>query len=258
MKFQKPILSLAAISCLAWSAPSLACSNEDYISSVCAMAAVTLRDFGGGQFFWADGRVLQVSQYAALYSLIGTTYGYINQSTFKIPDMRGRTVIGAGQGGGLPNYAIGESGGNVSFTLTAAQLPAHSHPVSLPVDISKMTATTSLSGLSASITGSLTLKGSTGGTLSHDPTGNSLATTSGPVSIYSNAAPAINMNASSIDSSGLSVGNVTGNASTVLGGTATVTGATGLAGQGQAVIFRSPYIAMKYYIAVTGMYPPND
>lgn len=242
----------------AWSPASLACGTEDYISSICAMSAVTLRDFGN-QFMQADGRILQVSSYAALYALIGTTYGSQGPAAFMIPDLRGRTIIGAGRGPGLPNYAIGEYGGNTSFTLTVAELPPHVHSLNAPVDISKMTAVTSLSGLSASITGAAKLKGSSAAPSANDPSGNYMATTAGLTNkIYTSSTPTVEMNAGSIDTSGLSVGNVTGNATTTLGGTATVTGTTGATGTGQAVYSMPPYVAMKYYIAATGLFPSND
>jgi microcystin-dependent protein len=86
----------------------------------------------GGNFAplgWAfcDGSLQSIDQNTALFSLLGTTYGGDGQTTFALPDLRGRIPIGIGQGPGLSNYVIGEYGGTESVTLTAAQAPAHTH-----------------------------------------------------------------------------------------------------------------------------------
>jgi microcystin-dependent protein len=76
-----------------------------------------------------DGSLLPISSYETLFSLIGTTYGGDGQTTFAVPDLRGRAVVGRGQGPGLSNYVIGETGGTENVTLTAASMPAHTHAV---------------------------------------------------------------------------------------------------------------------------------
>jgi microcystin-dependent protein len=75
----------------------------------------------------ADGRTLAILDNDVLFNLIGTTYGGDGQETFVLPDLRGRLPLGTGQGPGLSNRAIGESGGAETVTLTQAQLPPHSH-----------------------------------------------------------------------------------------------------------------------------------
>jgi microcystin-dependent protein len=76
---------------------------------------------------FCNGQLLPISQYSALFSLIGTTYGGDGQSTFALPDLRGRGAISQGQGQGLQNYVLGEPLGVETVTLVAGQLPAHSH-----------------------------------------------------------------------------------------------------------------------------------
>jgi microcystin-dependent protein len=73
---------------------------------------------------WAvcNGQLLPIAEYDALFSLIGTTYGGDGQSTFGLPDLRGRLPIH--QGGG---YTLASGGGVETVTLTTAQLPAHPH-----------------------------------------------------------------------------------------------------------------------------------
>jgi microcystin-dependent protein len=78
---------------------------------------------------WAtcDGQLLPISQNTALFSLLGTTYGGNGQSTFALPNLQGRAPIHAGQGTGLTPRSLGETGGQSTVALTAAQMPAHGH-----------------------------------------------------------------------------------------------------------------------------------
>jgi len=93
---------------------------------------------------WAfcQGQLLSISQNTALFSLLGTTYGGNGQTTFALPDLRGRVAISSGQGPGLQNYDIGGTGGTESVTLTLNQMPSHNHQA-LAVDDD---ATTSIPG----------------------------------------------------------------------------------------------------------------
>jgi microcystin-dependent protein len=75
----------------------------------------------------ADGRLLAISEYSALFSIIGTTYGGDGQTTFALPDLRGRVAVGSGQGPGLGNVALGQQFGGPTHTLTTNQMPAHDH-----------------------------------------------------------------------------------------------------------------------------------
>ena len=86
----------------------------------------------GGNFAprgWAlcDGQLLPVSQYSALFSLLGTTYGGDGRTTFALPDLRGRTPKGVGNGPGLQSVIWGERGGKEQTLITAANMPSHSH-----------------------------------------------------------------------------------------------------------------------------------
>lgn len=78
---------------------------------------------------WAfcDGALLPISENDALFNLIGTTYGGDGQSTFALPDFRGRVPIGAGQGAGLSNRIIGQTIGQESITISTANMPSHTH-----------------------------------------------------------------------------------------------------------------------------------
>lgn len=78
-------------------------------------------------YTFCAGQILSISQNTALFSLIGTTFGGNGQTTFALPDLRGRVPVGAGQGPGLTSVQLGEVGGQETVTLTQAQMPAHGH-----------------------------------------------------------------------------------------------------------------------------------
>ncbi|MGH2879620.1 MAG: phage tail protein [Solirubrobacteraceae bacterium] len=92
-----------------------------------------IRLFGGNYTpaEWApcDGRLLKIDEYQTLYALIGTTYGGDGQTTFALPDMRGRLPLSSGQAPGMSNYQLGQKGGVEAVTLAPTQYPAHSHHV---------------------------------------------------------------------------------------------------------------------------------
>ncbi len=78
---------------------------------------------------FCNGQLLSISEYVALFSLIGTTYGGDGMTTFGVPDLRGRVPIHQGQGPGLTNKVIGQNGGSETITLTVPQLPVHTHAI---------------------------------------------------------------------------------------------------------------------------------
>lgn len=80
---------------------------------------------------WAlcDGSTLPISEYEPLYSLLGTTYGGDGQTTFAVPDLRGRIPIGQGAGPGLTSRPLASLGGTETVSLTASNLPMHNHVV---------------------------------------------------------------------------------------------------------------------------------
>jgi microcystin-dependent protein len=73
---------------------------------------------------FCEGQLLSIAEYSTLYNLIGTTYGGNGQTTFALPDLRGRVPIHQGSG-----YVIGEQGGSETVTLSLENLPSHSHSV---------------------------------------------------------------------------------------------------------------------------------
>ena len=85
-------------------------------------------NFAPSGWLFCEGQLLPISENEVLFQLIGTTYGGDGESTFALPDLRGRVPIHQGQGSGLSSYQIGENGGVESVALSAQQIPSHTHP----------------------------------------------------------------------------------------------------------------------------------
>ncbi len=92
----------------------------------------TVLDFAGSiappGFIICDGAAISRTDYETLFNVIGTTFGIGDGSTtFNLPDARGRTTIGAGQGDGLTNRTLAEKLGSETVALTESQLASHNH-----------------------------------------------------------------------------------------------------------------------------------
>ena len=87
-----------------------------------------IRMFGGNfapaGWMFCEGQLLPISENETLFQLIGTTYGGDGQSTFALPDLRGRLPIHQGNG-----FVLAQTGGVEQVTLTTQQIPVHSHPM---------------------------------------------------------------------------------------------------------------------------------
>jgi microcystin-dependent protein len=79
-------------------------------------------NFAPAGWMFCEGQLLPISEYETLFNLIGTTYGGDGQSTFALPDLRGRLPLHQGNG-----FILAETGGAEEITLTVNQIPAHSH-----------------------------------------------------------------------------------------------------------------------------------
>jgi microcystin-dependent protein len=131
--------AMAGLVAVAALAPRTAAAQSHYIGEIKWVAFdVIPKD-------WApcDGALLPISQNTALFSLLGTTYGGNGQTTYALPDMRGRFLNHDGQGPGLSAYDLGQVGGHETHQLTVGEMPAHAHTVdphahaipSLPIDV---------------------------------------------------------------------------------------------------------------------------
>src|SRR5262245_42735371 len=97
-----------------------------------------LRMFAGNfapvGWMFCEGQLLPISENETLFNLIGTTYGGDGQSTFALPDLRGRVPVHQS-----PNYQLAQTGGVETVTLTASQLPTHTHPLLASTNVAQDT-----------------------------------------------------------------------------------------------------------------------
>ena len=84
-------------------------------------------NFAPKNWAYCNGATIAIASNTALFSILGTTYGGNGTTNFQLPNLQSRVCIGAGQGPGLQNYALGQMSGAESVTLTTAQIPAHTH-----------------------------------------------------------------------------------------------------------------------------------
>lgn len=100
---------------------------EAYIGSIIPMAI----NYAPVGWMSCEGQLLSIAEYSALFALVGTDYGGDGTNTFALPDLRGRAIIGQGQGPGQPFFPVGARQGTTSVTLSASQLPPHTHQINV-------------------------------------------------------------------------------------------------------------------------------
>jgi microcystin-dependent protein len=177
---------------------------------------------------WAlcQGQILPIAQNTALFSLLGTTYGGNGQTTFGLPDLRGRAAIGQGQGPGLQIYPIGQKAGVENVTLTVLQMPIHNHPFTASGGAGGAVKASSSPGLAAA-------PSATNPTLAavNDPDGGIT------INMYNAATPDITLNTGGGSGGGGTVGNNGGS---------------------QPLGILNPYLTINYSIALLGIFPSRD
>ncbi len=117
-KLSKIIGAFVASTAIAGSvlaAPPAYAGSDPFIGEIMATGA----NFCPRGWARAEGQLLAISQNSALFSLYGTNYGGDGRTTFGLPDLRGRTIIGQGTGPGLPATRIGQMGGGNQTTVAS-------------------------------------------------------------------------------------------------------------------------------------------
>ncbi|HKT28406.1 phage tail protein [Dyella sp.] len=182
---------------------------------------------------WAQcaGNLISIVQNQALFALLGTVYGGNGQSTFGLPDLRGRSPVGTGTGMGLATVDPGEMGGSESIQLTLSNLPAHTH--------------------TAQSSGSLSVSGSVSVPACSSPTSGTVTATPGattvlgsvsaggrPGELYTTTAANTNLKPFTLQSNGtLPAINV------------------GTTGASQPFSVQSPYLGLTAIISMQGIFP---
>ncbi len=86
-------------------------------------------NFQPNGWLFCNGQILNLSQYTAVFSLLGTTYGGNGINNFALPNLQGSAAMQQGQGPGLSDHFLGETGGSATVTLLATQTPTHTHAI---------------------------------------------------------------------------------------------------------------------------------
>lgn len=191
---------------------------EPFIGMICAFG------FNFAPYSWAtcSGQLVSISENTALFSLLGSNFGGDGRTTLGLPDLRGRVMIGMGQGPGLNPKVIGQKSGWETGILNETQMPAHTH-------------NGTISG------GSVTIKASAAAGVSKTPVsrgGKNVLSSLANENLYGTATPDVPLN--------------------VGGGQMDGTITTSTAGGGQPFNIMQPYTAINYCIALQGLYPPRN
>lgn len=228
MKFKKAA-SIAAItisfmSGLISTAPVHAASPNSYIGTIFATGA----QFCPRNTVEANGQLLAISDFEALYSVVGIAYGGDGRTSFGLPDLRARTIVGVGTGPGLTPTPRGLKNGQQFITLTSANLPSHTHTSTF--DAAPQTAF-AVSANNASHATPAT----------HDWIA---IRKQGLIQQSSYIAPA---------DKGTTVKVVASNTTSSTGGTVTLDNA----GDGMRIGVNTPSIVIRYCVVTVGLYPPR-
>jgi microcystin-dependent protein len=176
---------------------------------------------------FCNGQLISIAQNTALFALLGTTFGGNGQTTFALPDLRGRTMIHWGNGPGLSQVQLGEAAGQEQITLLSSQMPQHTHTATFT--------STSTLGAVAATKASLQAP-SNGAVLARTKDG----ATPGP------SLPLIYLPAGTATDVTLGGLNVAG----------TITNA--IAGGSQPVGIRNPYVGITHAICMFGIFPSRS
>ncbi len=183
---------------------------------------------------WAfcQGQLMSISQNTALFSLLGTMYGGNGQTTFALPDLRGRSPVGQGQGPGLSDVVIGEVAGTENVTILSNQMPTHTH-----------TAVPTSNSITAS--GQAAVPAATTGSTQANP---GPSTVLGPISASGRAGA---LYATGAPDTTLAPFNVS-----VMGDMPGIT--IGTTGGSQPLPIRNPYLGVNFVIALEGIFPSRS
>lgn len=120
------VATALALGVLALAAPPAAEAADQFLGEIRIFGG----DFAPRGWMFCEGQPLSISAYSSLYTLLGTNFGGDGRTTFRLPDLRGRMPIHAGQGAGLSARTLGQKVGSPRVFLGTAQLPVHSHTAS--------------------------------------------------------------------------------------------------------------------------------
>jgi len=192
---------------------------EPFIGTIAALPFY--RTSGPVGWVPCDGRLLSVSEYQVLFTLIGTTYGGDGVNTFRVPDLRSRVPVGLGKLQGGAQYTLGETNGLEAATITTAQMPTHTHALATGASTGSVSVSDQPGTSSTASPGTATLGVFSG--------------SSGNASAYNSLPPNINLNV-----------GATAKPATV-----------SISGGSQPIDLIQPSLPIYYYIATAGIFPTH-
>lgn len=119
------VLGMTVAAMLAFPAERVSAGDMPYVGDIISVAY----NYCPAGWMKAEGQILPINSYMALFALYGTTYGGNGSQTFGLPDLRSRTASGQGYGPGLTPRPMGVQAGRQAWTLTISELPSHTHMV---------------------------------------------------------------------------------------------------------------------------------
>lgn len=208
---------------------------DDYMGMVRMFAG----SFAPRGFMGCNGQILSVSTNSALFAILGVTYGGNGSSTFGLPNLAGRNVVGTGPtnfGGG--NYVLGQAAGNTTATLNIGNMPQHNHQAIFTGSGSSVTIPAPTIKASSAV----------GTAATPSATANTLAQLVVPrttgVTLYNNSAPDTDLN----------VGGQPSSAAITPAGSVVVS----IAGSSLPFSIANPYLALTMCIVVNGIFPSRN
>lgn len=190
---------------------------------------------------WAfcQGQQLSVAQNSALFSLLGTSYGGNGQTTFALPDLRGRVPTGTGQGPGTDNVNLGQASGTPGTTLTVNQLPIHTPTATFSGTLANATATVPVGTSADNPIVEPTANGATYLTAAAVLQGRNPMDIKG---LYTDTAPTSPAHLGGVTVTGAVTGTVT----------------VAPVGGSQPFSVAQPYLGVSFIIALEGIYPSRN
>ncbi|MGM0589959.1 MAG: phage tail protein [Bacteroidota bacterium] len=200
--------------------------SEDYMEGVIGEIRLFAGNFEPVNWKICAGQQIAISQFQALYSVLGDSYGGDGRTYFNLPDLRSRVPVGAGQAPGMQNIALGAKGGSEENRLSVQQLPSHTHE--------------------ANGNPNLNISVNTDDGNQSDPQGNFLAK-----SLFNKGREEtfeINTYSDSANSKALNANSITGSVDVTVGTT----------GGNAPIPNRQPYQGLNYIICMNGIYPDRS
>jgi microcystin-dependent protein len=213
-------------------------------------------DFAPRGWSTCGGQLMSISQNSTMFALLGVRFGGDGQTTFALPDLRGRVARGTGQGLNLSPVQIGDKLGAESVTILSSQMPPHVHSgafTSTTTGTGSVTITAPFTG-TAEVAG--TFQATTGAATSDVPqVGYTLGDVNGTSTrIYAASTTGTAVAIGAVNATGTVTGSLTAPADITLPAI-TGTVAVGVAGGGQPTSILSPYLGLTMVIALEGIFP---